>query len=280
LAYHALNGILGQVGQNFTLNNVLIYFGFDPSGIALPTIFNRSLDILLANVNLANALALIGAALYVATWTKRTIVPLRVIGIISGVFFIIYGVLADAMTTLLIYLLSLPINIVRLRQMIKLVRRARLSAQGNLSFEWLQPFMTPRKYRKGDVLFCKGDPADELLYTVAGRFLVKEIAVEILPGEIMGELGFVDPKNKRTQTIECMEDGEVLTITYDRLLELYFQNPEFGYYLLRLSTGRLRQNNAALERLLEDAVGKLKAYESAAKTQTDVGAAPRPSTHR
>src|SRR4029079_9713232 len=34
LAYHALNGILGQVGQNFTLNNVLIYFGFDPSGIA------------------------------------------------------------------------------------------------------------------------------------------------------------------------------------------------------------------------------------------------------
>jgi hypothetical protein len=28
--------------------------------------------------------------------------------------------------------------------------------------------------------------------------------------------------------IECTKDGRVLTISYDRLLELYFQNPQFG----------------------------------------------------
>ena len=39
----------------------------------------------------------------------------------------------------------------------------------------------------------------------------------------------------------------MLTITYDRLLELYFQNPEFGYYFLRLTTERLMQNIARLE---------------------------------
>jgi len=39
----------------------------------------------------------------------------------------------------------------------------------------------------------------------------------------------------------------VLTITYDKLLELYFQNPEFGYYFLRLTTERLMQNIARLE---------------------------------
>ena len=161
----------------------------------------------------------------------RTIVPLRIIGIISIVFFIGYGALAGAVATFLLYLLSLPINIIRLRQMLNLVKKARVSAQGDLSMDWLRPFMTPRKYKKGDVLFHKGDVAKEMFLTVSGTFLVKEIGIELPPGRIMGELGFIDPKNRRTGTVESLEDGEVLTITYDRLLELYFQNPEFGYYL-------------------------------------------------
>jgi CRP-like cAMP-binding protein len=67
----------------------------------------------------------------------------------------------------------------------------------------------------------------------------------------MGELGFVAPKNRRTQTVKCIEDGDVLTITYEKLLELYFQNPEFGYYFLRLTSERLMQNISRLEALLE-----------------------------
>jgi len=195
----------------------------------------------------AYMLALVGAAFYVATLLVRTIVPLRVIGIISMVFFIAYGALAGAVATFLLYLLSLPINVIRLRQMLTLVKKARLSAQGDLSMDWLRPFMTPRKYKKGDVLFRKGDVAKEMFYTVTGRFLVKEIGIELPPGRIMGELGFIAPKNRRTQTVQSLEDGEVLTITYEKLLELYFQNPEFGYYFLRLTTERLMQNVARLE---------------------------------
>ena len=55
----------------------------------------------------------------------RTIVPLRVIGIISMLFFIAYGALAGAVTTFLLYFLSLPINVIRLRQMLSLVKKAR-----------------------------------------------------------------------------------------------------------------------------------------------------------
>jgi CRP-like cAMP-binding protein len=83
--------------------------------------------------------------------------------------------------------------------------------------------------------------------TVSGKFLVTEIGVELPPGRLMGELGFITPNNKRTQTVECIESGEVLTITYDRLLEIYFENPEFGYYFLRLTSDRLMQNIARLE---------------------------------
>jgi len=101
------------------------------------------------------------------------------------------------------------------------------------------------------VLFHKGDIAKEMFLTVTGTFLVSEIGVELPPGRMMGELGFVTPNNRRTQTVKCIEDGQVLTITYEKLLELYFQNPEFGYYFLRLTTERLLQNISRLEGIIE-----------------------------
>src|SRR6185503_18584778 len=242
-----LNRALEYAAQNLKVEKLLIQLGLDPANITYDVVVNRLVDIVLANINFANMLALVGAAFYVATLMVRTIVPLRIIGIISIVFFIAYGALAGAVATFLLYLLSLPINVIRLRQMLTLVRKARVSARGDLSMDWLRSFMTPRKYKKDDVLFEIGDVAKEMFYTVSGKFLVKEIGVELPPGRVMGELGFIDPNNRRTGTVESLESGEVLTITYDRLLELYFQNPEFGYYLLRLTAERLMQNIARLE---------------------------------
>ena len=243
--------ILAAASQNLRIEKILIQLGLDPSNITAEAVLNRLLDVGLAHINLANMLAFTGAIFFVATLMVRTIVPLRIIGIISNVFFIAYGALAGSASTFFLYLLSLPINAIRLRQMLTLVKKARVSAQGDLSMDWLRPFMNPRKYRKGDVLFHKGDPAKEMFLTVTGKFLVTEIGVELPPGRMMGELGFVDPKNRRTQTVECIEDGDVMTITYEKLLELYFQNPEFGYYFLRLTTERLMQNISRLEGIVE-----------------------------
>jgi len=246
-----LNRIVEAAAQNLRIEKLLIQLGLDPSNVTFDAVFHRLVDVAVADINFANMLALIGAALYVATLMVRTIVPLRILGIISIVFFMAYGALAGAVTTFLLYLLSLPINIIRLRQMLNLVKKARLSAKGDLSMDWLRPFMSPRKYRKGEKLFHKGDVAKEMFLTVTGKFLVTEIGVELPPGRIMGELGFIAPENRRTQTVECMEDGAVLTITYEKLLELYFQNPEFGYYFLRLTSDRLMQNISRLERVVE-----------------------------
>ena len=263
-----LNRALEYAAQNLRVEKLLIQLGLDPANISYDVVFNRLVDIVLANINFANMLALIGATLYVVTLMVRTIVPLRVIGIISMVFFIAYGALAGAVATFLLYLLSLPINVIRLRQMLTLVKKARLSAQGDLSMDWLRPFMTPRKYKKGDILFNKGDIAKEMFYTISGNFLIKEIGIELPPGRVLGELGFIDPNNKRTATVESLENGEVLSITYDRLLELYFQNPEFGYYFLRLTTERLMQNIARLEATNAENRAKLLELQAAAKSST------------
>ena len=75
-----------------------------------------------------------------------------------------------------------------------------------------------------------------MFLTTTGKYLVTEIGVELPPGRLVGELGFLTPNNKRTATVECIEDGSVLTISYDRLLEVYFGYPDFGYYFLHLAS--------------------------------------------
>jgi hypothetical protein len=240
----------------------LARLGFDPSDFTFEFIFNRLMAVAAAALNLANMFALMGAIFFVATLLMRTIVPLRIAAIISDVFFIGYGVLANSITTFILYFLLLPINSIRLYQMIRLVRKARVSAQGDLSIDWLKPFMSRRSYGKGDVLFRKGDPANEMFFTVTGKFLVTEIGVELSAGRLVGELGFLSPDNRRTQTVECLDGGEVLTMTYDKLLQLYFQNPEFGYFFLRLSSERLLQNIARLEGIIERNRAQLAEYES------------------
>ena len=245
--------------ESIQIQDLVISLGIDPSRITLEAILSHLQAFALASINFANVLALLGAIFFVATLLMRTIVPLRISAIISDLFFVAYAVLANSVTTFILYILLLPINIVRLHQMLKLVKKARISAQGDLSMDWLKPFMTRRKYHKNDVLFHKGAAANEMLFIVTGRFLVKEIGIELSAGRIVGELGFLSPNNTRTQTVECIEDGEVLTITYDKLLEIYFQNPEFGYYFLRLTSERLLQNIARLEAIVEQNKLKLAA---------------------
>ncbi len=242
-----LNRILDAAADNLRVAKILIQMGLDPNNITYDALFNRLLEIVLANITLANMFALVGAIFFVATLLTHTMVPLRVANMIGCGFFACFGALTGSITTFLLYLLMLPINAYRLRQMLVLVKKARSATQGDTSMEWLKPFMTERKYRKGDILFKRDDAADEMLLTVTGKFLVKEISVELPPGRLMGELGFLTPDNRRTATIECIEDGHVLTITYEKLLEIYFQNPQFGYYFLVLTSQRLLENIARLE---------------------------------
>ena len=246
----ALNRILDTAADNLRIAKILIQLGLDPDNITYDALFNRLLEIVLANITLANMFAVVGVIFFVATLLMQTMVPLRVANMIGCAFFAGFGALAGNITTFLLYLLMVPINGFRLHQMLRLIKKARSATQGDTSMEWLKPFMSQRKYRKGDILVKKGDAADEMFLTVTGKFLVTEFGIEYPPGTITGELGFLTPNNRRTATIECTEDGQVLTITYEKLLEIYFQNPQFGYYFLVLTSHRLLENNARLEAII------------------------------
>jgi cyclic nucleotide-binding protein len=245
-----LDRILDTAADNLRIAKIIVLMGLDPNNVTYDAIFDRLFEIMLGQITLANMCALMGSIFFVATLLMRTMMPLRISNMISNVFFVAFGALASDIRTFLMYLLLLPINGLRLYQMRKLVKMARSATKGDKSMEWLKPFMTERKYKKGDKLCSKGDAANEMFLTVSGKFLVSEFAIELPPGSLMGELGFLTPNNRRTATIECIEAGHVLTIEYDKLLEIYFQNPEFGYYFLILTSQRLLENNAKLEAII------------------------------
>jgi len=119
--------------------------------------------------------------------------------------------------------------------------------------EWLKPFMSRRGCKAGEVIFRKGDLASAMFYTMSGRYRLDEISMDVAPGQVVGELGLVAPDNKRTLTFECLEDGELLTMSYSAVKQLYFQNPEFGFYFLQLISHRLFRNIARLEERLAPA---------------------------
>src|SRR6202041_4109858 len=113
-----LDRILDTAANNLRVAKILIQLGLDPNNITSDALFNRLLEIFLANITLANMFALIGAIFFVATLLTQTMVPLRVANMIGCAFFAGFGGLAGNITTFLLYLLMVPINAFRLRQML------------------------------------------------------------------------------------------------------------------------------------------------------------------
>ncbi len=197
------------------------------------------------------SLGFIAAVLYIASHYMKTMVPLRLCEIASNALFVMYGAFYPSWPTLALYGILVPLNSLRLYEMLQLVKKVRTASQGDLSMDWLKPFMHKHSYKQGAVLFRKGDHAEEMFYIVSGRCRISELGLELSAGHMVGELGFLTPEHQRTQTVECIDDVEMLAISYDKVRELYFQNPSFGFYLLRLASERLLQNVGRMERMIE-----------------------------
>ena len=155
------------------------------------------------------------------------------------------------------------LNAYRLHQMLQLIRDVRKSVNSDLSMDWLRPFMTERNCKAGEIIYYKDERAEDMAYIVSGRFRLVESGIELPVGAIVGELGMLSPSNMRTQTLECVEAGLVLSVSYTKVEELYVQNPAFGFYFLRLCTARLFQNLETLQQQLNQ--------------QTASAAAPKPA---
>ena len=193
---------------------------------------------------------LFASVFVVATTTMRTMIPLRVFAILTNIVLIATAIPSHNYLVILVQSVVLVLNSYRLHQMLQLVRDVKKSVNSDLSMDWLKPFMTERNCTSGEILFYKDEKAEDLFYIVSGRFRLVESGIELPVGAIVGELGMLSPSNMRTQSLECVEAGVILSVSYSKVEELYVQNPAFGFYFLRLASARLFENIDKLEKRL------------------------------
>ena len=187
--------------------------------------------------------AWVAAALVFSTFFMRTMIPLRVVAIVSNVAFIgyallglVYGVFGRVYPILVLHSSLLPLNVLRLRQQ----RRLSALVQGMTDDDVLRSlasYMKAEQRPPGSVLFKQGDPADRLYLIQQGSIAFREIDKRIGAGEVFGEVGLFAPQGVRTLTAVCDEPCRLSTISREKALELYYQNPKFGYFLIRLVSG-------------------------------------------
>jgi CRP/FNR family cyclic AMP-dependent transcriptional regulator len=168
--------------------------------------------------------------------------PVAVCGHLQQRRFIVYGFYDSLYPVLILHGVLLPLNIWRAVQMLRLIRRVETASRGDLSTEWLRPFMKEAQWKAGDVIFNRGDHADRLYMIITGDIHLEQIDHTIRAGDLFGEIGLFSADHKRTQTARALTDVDLLWISEGELAQICYQNPGIAFYFLKLTTNRLLAN--------------------------------------
>jgi hypothetical protein len=197
---------------------------------------------------LVEGVGYVAAAANVFVFVSNTMIPLRIAAILANALFAAYFLLKGYYPLFALNAFMAPINVFRLRQMRRLiadVRRATEAADGGeFDYEWLRPYMKALTLPAGFTLHRKGDLSQEAYVVVRGKVTLVEPGVTLEPGAFFGEMGLFTEENRRTATAVAATDLELLSVRYDALLELAAQNPQFGFYLMKLMMARMQHNVA------------------------------------
>jgi CRP/FNR family transcriptional regulator, cyclic AMP receptor protein len=193
----------------------------------------------------------LASLLVFSAFFMKTMLPLRLTAIASNVAFIAYallgldyGIFGRLYPILVLHSCLLPLNVVRLRQLTRLVEAVR-GASNQEAIQALIPYMKTRSYASGDVVFRRGDRADTLYVIQQGEVVFPEADKTVSAGAVFGEVGLFAPQGVRSLSAVCENDCRLAEISKEKALELYYQNPTFGMFLIRLVAGLLLQSGAS-----------------------------------
>jgi CRP/FNR family cyclic AMP-dependent transcriptional regulator len=194
--------------------------------------------------------AWVAALLVFSSFFMKTMIPLRVVAITSNLAFatyallgLKYGIFGRLYPILVLHSSLLPLNVLRLRQVKRLINAVSKASKSE-TFEYLIPYMRSERHSRGETLFRKGDAADKLYLIEEGSIFMPEIGKRLSEGAVFGEVGLFAPRSVRSLSAVCEEDCRLHAITKDRVLELYYENPRFGFFLIRMVSALVQGTNA------------------------------------
>lgn len=106
-----------------------------------------------------------------------------------------------------------------------------------------------RTFRRGEVVFHMGDPADTLHLIASGRFAVRvqtalaDVAILTVlgPGQLFGELALLQPDAHRSATVEALEPGETRSVHRPDFEELRRRHPQVSEVLIAILAGQVQR---------------------------------------
>jgi CRP/FNR family transcriptional regulator, cyclic AMP receptor protein len=192
--------------------------------------------------------AWVAAILVFSSFFMKTMIPLRIVAITSNVAFVTYallglkyGIFGRVYPILVLHSSLLPLNLLRLRQIKRLINAVNVAGKSE-TFEYLIPYMRNEMHAKGEMLFSKGEAADKLYVIEEGSVFFPELGKRLSDGAVFGEVGLFAPQSVRSLSALCDDDCRLYTITKDKVLELYYQNPRFGFFLIRMVSALVQED--------------------------------------
>jgi CRP/FNR family transcriptional regulator, cyclic AMP receptor protein len=118
----------------------------------------------------------------------------------------------------------------------------------------LARLMQRRTYRRGEIIFHKGDPGTSLYCIARGQVKIvlpsetgEEAVIAVLEtGDLFGELALFDGL-PRSATMETLAETEVLLLRREDFLALVHRHPEMAIALLGVLSRRLRATDERIE---------------------------------
>ncbi len=107
--------------------------------------------------------------------------------------------------------------------------------------------------RKGEYLLTEGGTSHEMYWILSGCFTITKlnqddknvIIGEVLPGELVGEMSFLD-NLPRSASVRAKEDCEVLVIPHKKFIDVLDNQPRWFRTLMQTLSERLRKADAKI----------------------------------
>lgn len=120
-------------------------------------------------------------------------------------------------------------------------RLAEAPAEHSRVLGWMIEHVDHVHYPRGTVIFRKGEPGAHMYYIQRGSVGLDEIDDVMGPGEIFGDIGAFASRHLRTCTARARTDIDLFRLDADHVRRIFFESPEFAYYVVSVITERIAQ---------------------------------------
>ena len=112
---------------------------------------------------------------------------------------------------------------------------------------WFHIFLTQESklYRRGEIIFDRGQPADCMYVVAEGEveIAVEGQSIDVLGREaIFGEMALIS-REPRSATARARTDSRLIEISEKRFLHLVHESPGFALEVMRVLAKRLRRRD-------------------------------------